>query len=219
MTPYPQRWLCEECSEVHSAPHLTSKRLCGYRTCLNEIAPKQSVCCELHGVLLAREFGRSRAENHYQSALVPTGDWLFSERHRLRKARPALAQILRPIADSAASSNKLFYLEVGDLNVPPGWLPALASLGFSVNPDGLEDSTLSAGWLMQAVDVVAERHAVHAGMISEGWFGLSARGLRRWAHEGRLLPQCFLPALYCYGLARPGYRHDTQRGGNGASNV
>lgn len=203
MTRYPQRWLCKACSKVHSVPHPNSKRLCGYRACLNEIAPKQSVCCELHGILLARECGRSRAENHYQSALVPTGDWLFSERLRLRKARPALAQILRPIADGAAASNNLYYIEVGDLNVPPGWLPALASLGFSVNPDGLQDSTLSAGWLMQAVDEAAERRGCRAWLLSEAWFGLSERGLRRWEHERRLLPQCFLPALYRYRLAQP----------------
>ncbi len=200
---YPQRWLCKECSEVHPAPHLTSKRLCGYRTCLNEIAPKQSVCCELHGLLLARECGRSIRESPYRSPLVPTGDWLFAERQRLHRSRPDLSKYLRSIADHASNSNSLYYIEVCNLNVPPGWLPALASLGFSVNPDGLEDSTLSAGWFMQAVDVVAERRAVHAWTISELWFGLSARGLRRWAHEGRLLPQCFLPALYCYGLARP----------------
>jgi hypothetical protein len=165
LTPYPQRWLCEECSEVHSAPHLTSKRLCGYRTCLNEIAPKQSVCCDLHGILLARECGRS-----HQREPLPIG--ACSDR-RLGSSRSGndstegttgiLRRILRSIADHASNSNKLYYLEVCNLNVPPGWLPALASLGFSVNPDGLEDSTLSAGWLMQAVDVVAERHAVHAG--------------------------------------------------------
>jgi hypothetical protein len=203
VTRYPQRWFCEECSEVHPAPHLTSKRLCGYRSCINEIHPSRTVCCDLHGLLLARERGRSIQVNSYQSPLVPTGDWFFAERQRLRKARPELAQILRPIADNAASSNNLYYIEVGNLNVPPGWLPALASLGFSANPDALEDSTLSAGWLMQAVDEVAERRACHAWILSEAWFGLSARGLRRWAHERRLLPQCFLPALYFYRLAQP----------------
>ena len=201
---YPQRWLCKECSEVHPAPHLTSKRLCGYRTCLNEIAPKQSVCCELHGLLLARECGRSIRESPYRSPLVPTGDWLFAERQRLHRSRPDLSKYLRSIADHASNSNSLYYIEVCNLNVPPGWLPALASLGFAIDAEALVDTTLSAGWLLQILDEVSGRRAaVPASLLATVWFGLSERGLRRWAHERRLLPQCFLPALYFHRLAQP----------------
>ena len=70
--------------------------------------------------------------------------------------------------------------------------------------EALVDTTLSAGWLLQILDEVSGRRAaVPASLLATVWFGLSERGLRRWAHERRLLPQCFLPALYFHRLAQP----------------
>lgn len=195
---FPQRWFCEECAAVHPLPHLTSRRLCGFRNCINVIPPKQTACGELHQLLLARECGRSRQENLYQSPLVPTGDWLFAERHRLRKTRQDLAQILYPIAGHRACSNALYYIEVGDLNVPPGWLPALAALGFSVLPEALLETTLSASWLVQAIEESFDPRT--ACIVTMAWFGLTEGRLQHWARERRLLPHCFLPALYFHGL-------------------
>ena len=109
-----------------------------------------------------------------------------------------LRKSLYPIAGHRACSNALYYIEVGDLNVPPGWLPALAARGFSVLPEALLETTLSASWLVQAIDESFDPRT--ACIVTMAWFGLTEGRLQHWARERRLLPHCFLPALYFHGL-------------------